>query len=167
MIEWFNNKPRTHDTTNNSRDDFVIYDCRRHEYFLDNFYSTVQKEIKKFAHEYNECYLPFKAYHDINKHPVNIIGYKMQKSTPEHTGFTTWHTERYPDLQEHHNIYSVWMIYLNNVNGGTTDFKWQNISLQPKVGTLVMWPAYFTHVHRANPNLKSNKYILTGWISYI
>ena len=31
-------------------------------------------------------------------------------------------------------------------------------------GKLVIWPAYFTHTHRANPDLKEDKYIITGWL---
>jgi len=100
----------------------------------------------------------------------------MQKSSPNLIGYTGWHCERWPDklgekennaddIRKINRRHAVWMIYLNDVDGGCTDFKYQNISMQPEAGKLVIWPAYYTHVHRANPDIRSDKYILTGWIS--
>ena len=61
----------------------------------------------------------------------------------------------------------AWMIYLNDVNkGGKTEFKYQKKALKPVAGTLVLWPAGYTHVHRAAPDLKENKYIATGWYNF-
>ena len=170
VIEWFETMPRDKEFKPGLRDDENITDCRQHEYFLDNFYSKIQKQLKQFSAEYHECYL--NDLHITNK----IVGWKMQKSSPEHIGYTQWHCERWPDIvvdrteenrdsPSHTNRrHAVWMIYLNDVNGGCTDFKFQNISMQPEAGKLVIWPSYYTHVHRANPDIRSDKYILTGWI---
>ena len=52
------------------------------------------------------------------------------------------------------------MVYLNDIplgNGGATDFLSQKISIQPKKGTLLLWPAGYTHVHKGG--------FLTGDIS--
>ena len=38
----------------------------------------------------------------------------------------------------------------------------QKLSVKPETGKLVIWVAYFTHKHRANPDLKEDKYIITG-----
>ena len=56
------------------------------------------------------------------------------------------------------------MVYLNNTDSGYTDFMHQKLSVKPETGKLVIWPAYFTHTHRANPDLKEDKYIMTGWL---
>ena len=167
LIEWFESTPQTHEQQE-GKDFKSISDCRQYEYFLDNFYSKIQKQLKQFSAEYHECYL--------NNTPWEIVGWKMQKSSPEHIGFTGWHCERWPDKmgEKENNAddsrkinrrHAVWMIYLNDVDGGCTDFKYQNISMQPEAGKLVIWPAYFTHVHRANPDIRSDKYIVTGWIT--
>ena len=28
---------------------------------------------------------------------------------------------------------------------------------------MVIWPAYFTHLHRGNPPISNEKWIVTGW----
>jgi len=58
----------------------------------------------------------------------------------------------------------VGMLYLNDVaKGGETEFLHQQVSLKPKQGTLVVWPAYFTHTHRGKPPLSGRKYIINKW----
>ena len=59
------------------------------------------------------------------------------------------------------------MLYLNTVDeGGKTEFKYQDLAIKPEAGTLLIWPAAYTHVHRANPDLVGKKYIATGWFVY-
>ena len=59
------------------------------------------------------------------------------------------------------------MLYLNTVDtGGKTEFKYQDLAVKPEAGTMVIWPASYTHVHRANPDLVGNKYIATGWFNF-
>jgi hypothetical protein len=59
------------------------------------------------------------------------------------------------------------MFYLNDVDeGGTTDFVYQNRQIRPKVGRMVIAPAYFTHTHRGSMPISSDKYILTSWVLF-
>jgi len=59
------------------------------------------------------------------------------------------------------------MVYLNDVEeGGETEFLYQSMRVKPKQGTLVIWPAAFTHTHRGNPPLSNSKYIVTGWTEF-
>ena len=56
------------------------------------------------------------------------------------------------------------MVYLNTVtDGGQTRFPTQNISFSPKVGDILMWPAYWTHPHHGIASPTQTKYIITGW----
>tara|TARA_X000000368_G_scaffold291086_1_gene231393 strand:- start:31 stop:648 length:618 start_codon:yes stop_codon:yes gene_type:complete len=56
------------------------------------------------------------------------------------------------------------MVYLNTVtDGGQTRFPTQNISFSPKVGDILMWPAYWTHPHHGIASPTQKKYIVTGW----
>ena len=56
------------------------------------------------------------------------------------------------------------MVYLNTVtDGGQTRFPTQNISFSPKVGDILMWPAYWTHSHHGIVSPTQTKYIITGW----
>ena len=61
----------------------------------------------------------------------------------------------------------VFMTYLNNVNeGGETEFTNQKIKVKPEKGLTIIWPAYWTHVHRGLPAPSEEKMIVTGWLSY-
>ena len=93
--------------------------------------------------------------------------WKFQKSSAG-GGFYEWHTEQgSSDNADVTSRYMVWMIYLNDVNkGGKTEFKYQKRAVKPKAGTLVLWPAGYTHVHRAAPDLQEDKYIATGWYCF-
>ena len=90
--------------------------------------------------------------------------WKFQKSSAG-GGFYDWHTEQ--GMSKNVDItarFMVWMIYLNTVEkGGKTEFKYQEKAVKPEAGTLVIWPAGYTHVHRAAPDLEEDKYIATGW----
>jgi hypothetical protein len=73
---------------------------------------------------------------------------------------------------EHSDIYAkrvlAWMFYCNNIKeGGETRFPQQNINVKPEKGTLLIWPAGWTHSHLGLPSKKENKYIVTGWCSFI
>ena len=56
-------------------------------------------------------------------------------------------------------------IYLNDVkDGGETEFLNFSTRVKPKKGRIVIWPAAFPYVHRGNPPLSGEKYLLTSWM---
>jgi hypothetical protein len=59
----------------------------------------------------------------------------------------------------------TWMVYLNDMPPGEaeTEFLFQKTRVQPTAGTVVIWPAGMTHVHRGNTVFTTTKYITTGW----
>jgi hypothetical protein len=88
--------------------------------------------------------------------------FKIQK-TEIGGGYHIWHCENGARAQL--TRVGVWMLYLNDVEeGGETEFLYQHKRFKPKTGTLVIWPAGYTHTHRGNPPLSNTKYIVTGWI---
>ena len=91
----------------------------------------------------------------------NVV--KVQKTEPK-GGFHTWHCEQGNDRSTSTRCL-VWMIYLNTLpeGEGTTEFLEFGVKLQPNMGSLVFWPASWTHTHRGNPVYTQNKYIATGW----
>ena len=98
--------------------------------------------------------------------PVSSWTCKVQK-TNSGGGYHIWHSENGAFLYRDRVL--TWMIYLNDVPrecGGATDFFHQEVSFQPKKGTIVLWPAAYTHVHRgAFLTGSTSKYIATGWFS--
>ena len=58
----------------------------------------------------------------------------------------------------------AWMFYLNDAKCGTEFLNYPTV--QAKRGRCVIWPAFWTHVHKGQlPNI-GLKYIVTGWISF-
>ena len=100
-----------------------------------------------------------------------INGFKVQKTLPT-GGYHVWHSE-YPThvLDEFKDLdyltrFGVYTIYLNDVEeGGETEFRFQSLRVPPKKGTLCFFPAGYTHIHRGNPPLSGEKYIVTGWLN--
>lgn len=80
-----------------------------------------------------------------------------------------WHSEIYPqpngNMALHRTL--LFLIYLNDIEeGGETDFYYQEKSIRPKAGTMVIAPCGFTHTHRGNVPISSDKYVLTSWMLF-
>jgi len=80
-------------------------------------------------------------------------------------GYPVWHSE-YNTTSPHNLRHLVWMLYLNDVPNGGTEFLYQDEVLQAEKGKMVIWPAYFTHTHRGIISATHEKYIATGWVSH-
>lgn len=81
--------------------------------------------------------------------------------------YAYWHCEVYPQAPHNEALHRtlLYMYYLNDVaEGGETDFFYQQRSIQPKAGRMVIAPAYFTHTHRGRVPVSNDKYILTSWV---
>lgn len=89
--------------------------------------------------------------------------FNLQKYLPGQ-GFYAWHSESSTKQSSYRKL--VWMFYLNDVENGGTQFEFQNITTEAKKGSLVVWPADWTHTHRGQISNVHTKYILTGWYSF-
>lgn len=81
--------------------------------------------------------------------------------------YNYWHCEVFPEKNGYEALHRtlLFMFYLNDVEeGGSTDFYYQQRSIQPKRGRMVIAPGYFTHTHRGTVPHSNDKYILTSWI---
>jgi hypothetical protein len=95
---------------------------------------------------------------------ISIEGFKVQKTLPTE-GYHLWHIEN--DVIDHMKRVMVYTLYLNDIEeGGETEFLIQSKRIKPKQGTICIFPASYTHIHRGNPPLSGEKYIITGWLSY-
>ena len=80
-------------------------------------------------------------------------------------GYHVWHYESCEKRLA--NRLLTFILYLNDVDeGGETEFLYYPKRVKPKTGTVVLWPAAFTHAHRGNPPISNCKYIITGWVEF-
>ena len=95
--------------------------------------------------------------------PFNYTCLKIQKTLPTE-GYHVWHIEHGKGFENEARAF-VFSIYLNDVeDGGETEFLHFSKRVKPKTGRIVIWPAGFPYVHRGNPPLSGEKYILTSWM---
>ena len=91
---------------------------------------------------------------------IDFTAFKFQE-TPIGGGFHEWHSEN--NTANKHR-FLVWSLFLNDVEeGGELEFLSYPLRFKPKKGSIVLFPPYYTHVHRGNPPLSNTKYIATGW----
>ena len=90
---------------------------------------------------------------------------KIQKTLPTE-GYHVWHLEHGAGFEGESRA-AVYSIYLNDVEeGGETEFLHFSKRVKPKTGRIVIWPASFPYLHRGNPPLSGEKYILTSWLIF-
>jgi hypothetical protein len=89
------------------------------------------------------------------------ISFNMQKYKPGE-GFYEWHAERTSVIEQMPRVL-VWMIYLNDVDDGGTEFKYQKHTETAEEGKLLIWPSDWPWTHRGQVSKTKTKYILTGW----
>ena len=122
----------------------------------------------KLSHEnFNEVGLPNLS--NLMRYLFRLGDINAQKYECQQGGYPYWHSEVYPQTNSIDALHRVllFMFYLNDVDeGGETDFYYQDISIKPRKGTMVIAPAYFTHTHRGQVPISNDKYILTSWVSF-
>ena len=96
------------------------------------------------------------------KHSFNLTGCFMKRYRKNKQGYHQWHSDYNPSnsiIKSH-----VIMFYLNDVTtGGETEFYYHKFKIKPKKGTCVVFPAYFTHMHKGHIPISNDKYILNMW----
>tara|TARA_Y100000992_G_C21251975_1_gene486366 strand:+ start:813 stop:1370 length:558 start_codon:yes stop_codon:yes gene_type:complete len=79
-------------------------------------------------------------------------------------GYHHLHSEWSFHNEEHAKRIGAWMFFLNDIKeGGGTEFPQQDFIVEPKQGRLVLFPAYWTHLHKGQVAPNEDKYIITGW----
>jgi len=133
--------------------------------------STDMSLLREFNQIAFNCYNKYKKkYSVLANAPTSIAQHKMspavrlQKYKPGQ-GYHVWHCDAARTATSNRIV--VVALYLNTVEeGGETEFLYQKCRFKPQKNTLLIWPSQFTHVHRGNPPLSNDKYIITGWIEY-
>jgi hypothetical protein len=110
-----------------------------------------------------------KLYPECNMYnPWTIVeGVNIQHYRPN-GGYKAWHCERGSIKPYEAARHLVFMTYLNDVtDAGGTEFSAQKLTINAEKGKTVIWPADWTHTHRGIVSPTQDKYIVTGWFSFI
>lgn len=96
--------------------------------------------------------------------PFKDIGYNLQRTLPGE--YYHWHVDAGPGEFSQRQLVAIW--YLNDVPGpgGETEFPLQEVLVRPAQGKLVLFPPFWTHVHRGVTLQAGVKYIATTWICF-
>jgi len=133
--------------------EFTI-DFKKWDFIGSEFYSKISPLIKYYFDEYSI----------LNDTKSSLYDIKIKKASPG-GGFHKWHHDNSNILASHRFL--VILVYLNdNFDGGETEFLYLGKRIKPKKGTMIVWPAGFTHTHRGNPPLNNSKYTIGSWIQY-
>jgi hypothetical protein len=92
------------------------------------------------------------------------IGYNLQRTLPGE--YYHWHVDGGPGEFSARQMVAIW--YLNDVPGpgGETEFPLQEVLVRPAEGKLVLFPPFWTHVHRGVTLQVGVKYIATTWVCF-
>lgn len=92
------------------------------------------------------------------------IGYNLQRTRPGE--FYEWHIDSGPGSFSQRQLVAIW--YLNTVPGpgGETEFYFQDLIIKPEHGKLVLFPPFWTHLHRGKKLTVGAKYIATTWVCF-
>lgn len=102
-------------------------------------------------------------------HSFRPGGLNLQRYIADQGGYPYWHCEHYPKPDGHEQLGRVllYSIYLNDgFAAGETEFVYQQRKIVPRIGDLLIAPAFFTHTHRGNRPIGGDKYIATSWILF-
>ena len=78
-------------------------------------------------------------------------------------GYFAWHHENEGGTSSKRELFFIY--YLNTLQSGGTEFKYNKQMVYPEAGKLIIAPAYWTHKHKGNaPGEGNKKYIITGWV---
>lgn len=92
------------------------------------------------------------------------MGYNLQRYRAGE--YYHWHVDSGPGAFSQRQLVAIW--YLNDVPGpgGETEFAFQEVKVRPACGDLLLFPPFWTHVHRAVEVTDGVKYIATTWICF-
>ncbi len=109
-----------------------------------------------------ETYLP--DHPSLGVYPVEGTGYKIQMY-PEGRGRFEWHFDALS--KEAQSRLVALIIYLNDVErGGETEFYYQRLKVAPSAGLGILFPTAWTHMHRGNVPVSTDKLIISSFLRY-
>ena len=108
--------------------------------------------------EFREAFPYFKG-------PFKDMGYQVQRYVEGE--YYHWHIDGGSHEFANRQLVALW--YLNDVPegaGGCTQFLYQDVSVRPEQGKMILFPPFWTHEHRSETLHSGVKYIATTWVVF-
>ncbi len=111
-----------------------------------------------------QAILEFRETYPYFKGPFKDMGYGIQRYNPGE--YYHWHIDGGSHEFSQRQLVALW--YLNDVPGpgGETEFHFQNLTVKPEQGKLLLFPPFWTHEHRSVTLQEGVKYIATTWVVF-
>ena len=123
--------------------------------------AELMKEMDKNGEVNPELFIRFDSNPTVE---AKFSGYQIHRYEPPYQGYHAWHTDWSTINEPFSTRMLVAMTYLNDVeNGGETEWWHQNLKVNPEQGKMVIWPVYFTHIHKGHKPISNTKYIINNW----
>ena len=123
-------------------------------FLLREFTNAVWKSYQVMTQEYS-------VLNSVANHYI-CPAVRVQRTKPGQ-GYHMWHCDAGNVFTSRRIV--VISLFLNTVEeGGETEFLYQQRRISPVQGTMLFFPSGWTHVHRGNPPLSGDKYIITTWL---
>ena len=96
--------------------------------------------------------------------PFKDMGYAIQRTDPGE--YYQWHIDGGSHEFAMRQLVAIW--YLNSLEnqGGETEFQYQDVRVTPEAGKLLLFPPFWTHLHRGSTLQSGRKYIATTWVIF-
>lgn len=135
-----------------------------------DYWADENDTIKKYVGILQRCleeYMRTYRWSDENQEEFSI----SEKISLQHyapgQGYPQWHYENNGNIvcRKRHLAF---MTFLNTVTDeGHTEFWYQKYRKAPLKGLTMIWPAQWTHAHHGIKSMTEDKYIITGWYSWL
>jgi hypothetical protein len=131
---------------------------------INYYYNDISIKEFKFLDRLSKLInIYIKTYPEINLTPsfwaLDTLKFKLFKKGQS---FKNYHSE--VGLPTPYRVLSL-QIYLTNHKCGTEFYRSKKI-IESKIGRVCIFPAYFTHTHRGQIDLKKERSIITGYYSF-
>ena len=116
-------------------------------------------EINNTLHNPNQ-----EEMHYLNGNEYTDTGHQIQKYIKNEGHYKKYHNDF--SILSDSNYYRVltYIIYLNTVDEGGETVFFGNYKIKPTAGSIVIFPAAWTHPHCGKVPVSDDKYIITGWL---
>ena len=165
LIEWFEVLDKSNQLKQTKQEGHREFD----EVNLNNFREQSLKVQLDVYKRFDDIFEKYKQ--DINVH---------KKVLPEKSVWEELRIKRYRsgigNFLDHVDVgdfisakrFLVLFVYLNDVaEGGETEFPDLNLTISPVCGTILVFPATWTFLHRGNVPISNDKYILGSYKHYV